>query len=700
MIIKRIDNRSSHLSAVKQLGKANSQTLGFLPDGAFDEFAERQQIIVAIEAGSCIGYLLWRVRRAAMDVAIVHVCVDEGCRRRGVARALVDRLKRISKEYRGIRISCRRDYGGARKLWKQLGFLPLAESPGRSQDGSILTLWWFDHGHPSLFSASEQELAEDRFAVVMDANVLYDLQDDEDPAGEESRALLADWLQDTLTLWVTDEVFNEIDRQEDGTERERRRTYAQKFRRLPTSYEEVQEISRRLRPLFPEGLTPSDESDILQVAHAIAGGAVFFVTRDGLLTESEIAEAIHSKFGLSIVRPCNIIVHLDELVRTAEYQPVRLAGSRIEINRVQSNEYATLVDSFHLSAQGERKSAFRQRLRPLLADPRTYENLVIRDPQGQALALMIYARQSGAKLEIPVIRVARSPLSPTLARRLILQSVLETCRDDRRMTSITDPHLSDVVVQAIRQNRFVSSERGWVKLSLPGMKTAAQLATTIEKLSGDLIDRAHPLSQLPAALREAASASDERALLDIECSLWPAKIVDIDIPAFIVPIKPRWAMHLFDERIARGTLFGAKPELVLNSENAYYRHARNPSNILEPARILWYVSHQKNEPHSKQVRACSLLEEVSVGRPKNLYRRFRRLGVYEWPDVLAVADDDENRDIMVLRFSHTELFTSPIPWADLKKTFEQEEGRRLLIQSPTRISTSCFRRLYELGINA
>ena len=159
-------------------------------------------------------------------------------------------------------------------------------------------------------------------------------------------------------------------------------------------------------------------------------------------------------------------------------------------------------------------------------------------------------------------------------------------------------------------------------------------------------------------------------------------------------------MHLFDEAIARGTLFGAEPELVLSSENAYYRHAINPASIPAPARILWYVSHQEFEPHSKQIRACSLLEEVSVGRPKNLYRRFRRLGVYEWSDVIGLADNDENRDVMVLRFSHTELLTSPIPWADLQKMLEQEEGRRLLIQSPTRISTSCFLRLYELGIKA
>lgn len=699
MIIKRIDNQSSHLSAVRQLGKANSRTLGLFPDGAFDEYAARRQILVAIEAGNCIGYLLWRFRTSQMDVAIVHVCVDKGHRRRGVATALVDRLKQMSKEHRGISVRCRRDYK-ASKLWEHLGFLPLAELRGRSQVGSVLTLWWFDHGHPSLFSASEQELAEDWLTVVMDANVFYDLQDDEDPAGEESRALLADWLQDTLTLCVTDEIFNEINRQQDARERQRRRAHVQKFKKLSTRYDEVQEISTRLRPLFPEEVTPSDESDVRQLAHAIAGRAAFFVTRDSSLVESEIADETYSEFGLSIVRPCNIIVHLDELVRTAEYQPVRLAGSRIEINRVQSNEYAALVDSFYLPAQGERKSAFGQRLRPLLADPRTYENLVVRDPQGQALALMIYSRQSGAKLAIPVIRVARNSLSPTLARRLILQSVLETCRDDRRMTSITDPHLSDVVVQAIRQNRFVRRERGWAKLSLPGVETADQLATTIENLSGDLFDGAHPLSQLPAALREAVSASDHLALLEIECSLWPAKIVDMDIPAFIVPIKPRWAMHLFDEAIARGTLFGAKPELVLNSENAYYRHASNPSDIPAPARILWYVSHQKSEPQSKQVRACSLLEEVSVGRPKNLYRRFRRLGVYEWSDVLGVADNDENGDVMVLRFTHTELLTSPIPWADLQKTLEQEEGRRLPILSPTRISTSCFLRLYELGIKA
>lgn len=136
----------------------------------------------------------------------------------------------------------------------------------------------------------------------------------------------------------------------------------------------------------------------------------------------------------------------------------------------------------------------------------------------------------------------------------------------------------------------------------------------------------------------------------------------------------------------------------MSLENVYYRAAR-PLILSAPGRILWYVSQQKDYPESMQIRACSYLREVLIGSPKNIFNRFRRLGVFAWRDVKQIVNDDLDRPIMGFCFSHTELLSKPISWAHLQEILEEKEGKRSQIQSPLKISTDCFIELYRVGMN-
>ena len=127
---------------------------------------------------------------------------------------------------------------------------------------------------------------------------------------------------------------------------------------------------------------------------------------------------------------------------------------------------------------------------------------------------------------------------------------------------------------------------------------------------------------------ESAGAETSR----FESRLWPAKISDCEIANYIVPIQPRWAQELFDDGLSAENLYGRKQELGLNVEGVYYRAAR-PGGIQSPARILWYVSHEDNTGGSKSIRACSRLCNVKVATAKELFKEYRRLGIYEWKDV-------------------------------------------------------------------
>jgi predicted nucleic acid-binding protein len=328
--VQVIDPTSKHLAAVKALGAANSATLGFFPEGAFDDYAARNQIIVALDDQErCAGYLLYRVSHDS--AIIVHLCVDQSCRQGGTARALVSKLKLITKCFRGIGLRCRRDYE-ASKVWPKFDFVALRDEPGRGKDARVLTYWWFDHGHPDLFTNSILEKAGSKLCVVVDANVFFDLIDESRPSHSESSSLIADWLGEIVELCVTDEIFNDIDRNNDPDERRQNRELAKSFTRLPCQNEALGTIAEALASLFPGERTERDESDLRHLARTIASDAKFFITRDGPLLDR--VDRVYEKFGITITRPADFVIRIDELQRENEYQPARLAGTLSAIQLV------------------------------------------------------------------------------------------------------------------------------------------------------------------------------------------------------------------------------------------------------------------------------------------------------------------------------------------------------------------------------
>ncbi len=56
MKIEFIDGRHSLYQAVKKLGRKYAATLGFMPDGGFEDYAARRTIITASEDGVLQGY--------------------------------------------------------------------------------------------------------------------------------------------------------------------------------------------------------------------------------------------------------------------------------------------------------------------------------------------------------------------------------------------------------------------------------------------------------------------------------------------------------------------------------------------------------------------------------------------------------------------------------------------------------------------
>lgn len=704
MEIRKIEPDSKDLDRVIQLWRSNSATLGFFPRGAFDEHARRGRILGAFASrDNFAGYLLYRVthRGAVLPRAIVvHICVHQQYRGQGVARVLVERLVQEGRhKYLRVELKCRRDFE-AHGLWPSLGFHAVDEIVGQS--GKPLVKWHMPLVHPPLFEVGSPAEEQELYRLVIDANVFFRL---EDPGPEappeavqmsiEAKALYADWLPESLGIYVTDELLNEIERNDDADERSTRRVAARRYKRLTTDIQDVLQIERAVLASFSEDPTERTRSDTRQLAHAIAGQAHFFVTQDhGLLKK---AQELQQSFPISVVSPGEFIAFLDESLREVDYRPARVAGVReLYVSRASAEDMSELYDAFRCNETGERKGNFNHKIRRFLSRPDGYTVLLVRHRTEETPLLLKVSQESTSECQrIPVLRISTDPLARTVLRHSLFASVLHAARRGVSITLVGEECPNPAIGEALTEIGFRPVQGGSARLSLNFAGSLDELVSELEDLlkmtsvAQELVDNILRLAN------DAAESNDLLELAELERLLWPAKILDAPIPTYLVPIRPQWAQHLFDEEIAGQTLWGAREHLALNVENVYYRSAKTASAMQPPSRLLWYVSQAPGFVGVKQIRACSRLDEVHIDAANELYKRFSRLGVYEWGEVLRTADGDPGGSIMALRFSNTELLPRPIPLSHLEVTLRALEGKAPMLQGPTKLEPATFASLYK-----
>ncbi|MEY2546954.1 MAG: hypothetical protein QOG48_2071, partial [Verrucomicrobiota bacterium] len=286
---------------------------------------------------------------------------------------------------------------------------------------------------------------------------------------------------------------------------------------------------------------------------------------------------------------------------------------------------------------------------------------------------------SAADVILAILRFIDHPLVPTLLRHFLYDLCQHSSAARCRTIHVTEKHLNATATSALQDTGFIPSDANWWKLSISGVVERAQLSAII----------AH--SSLPEQLRSSLALHDgeNRDVSQIERVLSPVKIIPSGIACFVVSIKASWAAHFFDIPIGGQLLMDLNERLHLGIEGAYYCSAAN-RHLSAPARILWYVSGTG----AMAIKACSHLDQIIVGTPKEVYAALRRLGVYSWKDVLATAGGKITGKVLAFRFSRTERFVRPID----RSTMKQMEIPQP--QNPRRISEEIFGTVYNLGLGA
>lgn len=616
--------------------------------------------------------------------------------------AIVEHLITITRERQlyTIEFSCRRDYNLS-GMWSSFNFIPKLERKGRSKEGHPLTVWQLEHECPPLIKILVEQKISSKIKVALDANIFFDFIND-DRESKESKYLLDDWLLEEVELCLTDEIFVEIDRNQDSYSRESARKYVNNFTFLPSS--DIQIIHSSLGQIFPEPETEQDKSDLRQLARAIASEAKFFITRDGSLLDRE--SQIYEEFKIQVLRPTDLIIELYKSFNNFEYQPVRLAGTTIEKYRVEQGDYNQIIDRFLMTNLQEKKRNFKADLHDFLARPDRYDCFLAKEnsetndlqKENNSIAFWIFDWQASNYLHIPILRIKNNLKNANvILKHLIKIFFLEAANNNRELTKITDKYLDPIIIQALREDLFLqSAENGeWIKPHLVFAGTIDELSQKI-KDSASFLDRENPIESHSLDFLTERSIENPEMAMYIERLFYPAKIIDANIPNFIIPIQARWAEHLFDSDLADQTLFGARKDLAFNREAVYYRSARNQAGLSAPSHVLWYVSHDKAYVRTQMLRACSRVDEIVIDKPEELYRRFRRLGIYKLEDILKIVRGNQEANVMAICLSDTALFKNSIP---LKKVHEIINNN-FSFQSPYQISQDSFKMLYNIGMNA
>lgn len=119
--------------------------------------------------------------------------------------------------------------------------------------------------------------------------------------------------------------------------------------------------------------------------------------------------------------------------------------------------------------------------------------------------------------------------------------------------------------------------------------------------------------------------------------------------------------------------------------------------LRSPGRILWYVSSNDGYEGTGNIRACSYVDEVTIGKPKDLYKKFRRLGVYQWKNVFDTAKNDLEHEIMAVTFSDTHLLEQSLEWKIFQAILTRHSIKTNL-QSPVAIGSDVFNDIYLKSI--
>lgn len=694
MDIQIIEPNTTQIEEVRKMGDALSKTVGFFPYEIYTFHAQKGWIIGAFEEGILVGYIMYRITKDITSIA--QLCVLPKHRGMGIAKSLVDYLYSQTKHTRGLQLNCRRDYGIS-DMWKALGFTPLSEKPGRAtRKTTTLTTWFRAHKQDDLFSLAESQKNDKRIVAVLDTNIVIDLVDE---SVIESTQLLAPYLQTLVKYKISPNVLHEIDTQTDLIIRKESRRTARQFDVIEiTESCEYKSISDYISQNISGEIPPNTQYDISNISHAIVAGASVYITRDSTWLMPKFADIIFQEYGIKIYSPGEFVLSIDELYRESDYVPIRLSGLGLQYSKMTSEDLRMISSDLLNSKANEKLRELKLTLRNLMADPQNNEIYVIKN---EKVLVGIFAfSKHRSRLNIELMRISCKEISTSLQSTFVKRIAFKLMEKavTLRTTIVVVPltQLGDsIAIESFIECGFSFSEEYVYKVIVNSIIDLNRINDEVSKVllewHGSDVD-----VNLPTLKDSEVSAHQIITMMKL---LWPLKINCNVLNCYIVPIKPEYAIQLFDEDLANTNLSlftNEKTVPALSMENVYFKSAKNALKD-HPAIILWYVSGSGNLIGTSAIRACSYLDAVEINSAKTLFNKYNRLGVLNWKHILKICNYDPSENIACYKFSYTELFEHAIQYSNLREYIKMKYNKNISLQCHYQVTIEDFCEIYQSG---
>lgn len=653
-------------SDVVDLGDLHKRHLGLYPAQAIYDAIRDSRIIGAFQGEFLIGYALFDLPYS--DVRLVHLCVRQEYQGQGIARELVDEIQNRHADRQGVRAKCRRDYA-AHNIWPKLGFQAQSMPTGRGRDKAEMTAWWRGFGHADLFSSARE--GDVRIQAVLDTNVILDIALERKPLTAEY--FNAPSLAEEVVYCVTRSVKNELAQIPDAAARRKAMAGLGKYESLEGDLALCDTMVKELLGLVEQSEIARDLSladDARVLAETIVAGASVMITNDD--NAARILRPHAERHGVDILHPSQLVAKVEELKGVRRGAPDRIQNTSMTIAPALAGadrELHHLISTRH----GETRSNFLKLIRASASS-----NIrTVHAADSSFADALVATRQKDTVLEIPILRVRRAPLGPTLMKQLLFQLRHEALSSGSARIAITDPAPGggEAAESILLEEGFRHISRSW-SVEIVDVQLRWQ----------DLCTSTSSHWNLRPWVTQDAKTQEDYARLEHE--LWPLKILDAPLPSYVVPIRQRYASELLGYD---APLLARSDSLGISRRHVYYKSP----NLVPPApgRILWYVSGRTGGV----LVAASQLISTHKGTARSLHSRFQRYGVWSYSDIEERAR--RTGAAVALRFGDTEIFRRDVPLAAASSMVERYGQKLGTVPTMRRIDARAFHDIYAMGMN-
>ena len=356
---------------------------------------------------------------------------------------------------------------------------------------------------------------------------------------------------------------------------------------------------------------------------------------------------------------------MENCLTSLDFAQLQTQGVNLRWVRLNSNDIRTL--DFNSFIEREK---IKEKLDYFMAQPNRYIYEILQE-RNKTIAIRVCQNNSNKMLISLLLEVMPSVDQSLFQRFLISDTISKAVGHNIDLVKFDGSAITSSLKKELIEMGFIEFNGEFVKFCFSRS-----------------LNREEVLSLISELYSEATTKYQNMSDLTLEKSCSPIALEGTNQSYYLIPIRPVYALSHIDSGQSVDDVFEENPNILLRWYNVYYSGANLPQN---PGRILWYVTSG-----IKQIIAVSRLDEVSIGKPSELFNKYRNSGILELNDINQMFKGGPLKKLRAFKFSQTILFREPISLVDVKSIYTKN-GVGLYLGSPTTLSPELFHDLFQHG---